>query len=123
MRKHDNPEEREQKLVVAYIRRAYPKALFTCSPAGFKMPKLLSIMFAKWAYAMGYRKGVSDLIIFEARKGCHGLFIEMKSATGRPTDEQKVFLDMVGARGYANKVCKSFEEAITLLDWYMGGVS
>ena len=75
------------------------------------------------AYQMkrqGVKAGVPDLCIPVARKGFHGLYIEMKRADGgRPTAEQRGWLRLLVDNGYCAEVCHGAEEAIALIDGYM----
>lgn len=59
----------------------------------------------------GTRKGVPDLFLPWASSGFHGLFIEMKSPTGRMSKEQKWWREKLIEAGYAHIVPRSFEEA------------
>src|SRR6478752_1756860 len=55
-------------------------------------------------------KGVSDLIGF--RKGdCRALYLEVKDGTGRPTKEQRAFLEAMRKRGAIAASVRSVEEA------------
>lgn len=76
---------------------------------------------AKNLKRQGVKAGVPDLFFPVAKRGYHGLFIEMKSETGRPTDKQREWLDLLNAKGYKAVVCHGFDEAKERLDWYMGG--
>lgn len=121
-KKNSHPEHTEQKLLVAYIRRAYPKILFTSSVAGVHLSgsKLQQMLTWKRLKDAGYRKGTPDLMIFEPRGNCHGLFIEMKALKkGVVSDEQKEFQRLANQRGYTHIVCKGFDEAKRVLDIYL----
>lgn len=54
---------------------------------------------------MGVKKGVSDLFFPRANNKYHGLFIEVKTLAGRPTVEQKSFIDQVNEDGYLGLFC------------------
>ncbi|MCM1275472.1 MAG: VRR-NUC domain-containing protein [Lachnospiraceae bacterium] len=60
---------------------------------------------------MGVKPGVPDLFLPVPRGKYHGLFIELKSASGRPTDNQKEWLGQLSALGYAACICFGCEEA------------
>lgn len=68
---------------------------------------------------MGVKSGVSDVFLPCARGGYHGLWIEMKSQTGRATANQREFLDAMEKAGYMGEVCYGCEEAITLIKKYL----
>jgi hypothetical protein len=65
--------------------------------------------------AEGTQRGVADLFLsvpslsIEAKE-IHGLYIEMKNATGRQTAEQAEFQKQVQKWGYQYRICRSLEE-------------
>ena len=67
----------------------------------------------------GLKKGVPDLFLPVAKGEYHGLFIEMKSETGRLGDEQHDYLNYLTKQGYLCGVCRSFEEAQALIMDYL----
>jgi hypothetical protein len=69
--------------------------------------------------AEGLRPGVSDLFLPVARKNKHGIFIEMKTTKGQPTENQLQFMAGVEKEGYLTAVCKGADAAIDLLEWYL----
>lgn len=71
--------------------------------------------------AEGVRKGVPDIFCAMPQGPFHGLWIEMKSATGRVSDEQTTWLDESRAMGYAGAVCRSADEAFNLWRTYNDG--
>jgi len=60
---------------------------------------------------MGVKSGVPDLFLPVPRGKYHGLFIELKSANGRPTEHQREWLSRLSALGYAACICFGCEEA------------
>ena len=70
--------------------------------------------------AEGLRPGVSDLFLPAAHKGFHGLFIELKTHKGTPSDNQLEFIANVSKQGYYAIVCYGASEAIDILEWYVG---
>ena len=70
----------------------------------------------------GVRAGVSDLFLPVARRGKHGLWIEMKAGKNRPTTAQLEWMADMKTQGYGVSVCYSCEEAQgVLLDYLNGG--
>ena len=69
---------------------------------------------------MGVLKGASDLFMAYPVGGFHGLFIEVKSKTGRPTAEQKAFIDRMRAVGYRAEICYGADEVINTMKSYLG---
>ena len=70
---------------------------------------------------MGLRKGFPDLFVTCARLGYHGLFVEMKSKRGKPTEDQLIWLRRLTDEGYACAICYSADDAIRKIKKYMGG--
>lgn len=61
----------------------------------------------------GLRKGFPDLFIPAARKGYHGLFIELKrDRNSMPTAEQMEWIGKLNANGYYATVCYGATAAI-----------
>ena len=73
---------------------------------------------------MGILKGASDIFMAWPSKGYHGMFIEVKSKTGRLTPEQKEFLKRMGIKGYFVEVCYGAEQIIDTMKYYLqNGIS
>jgi hypothetical protein len=64
----------------------------------------------------GLRPGAFDLFLCHpSPAGAHGLWIEMKTPSGRLSDEQRAFASAAEARGYRTVVCRSlvdFQRAV-----------
>ncbi len=69
--------------------------------------------------AEGVLKGVSDIFLPCARNGNHGMFIEMKTATGRMSPEQTAFQSAMRDAGYHAITCHSWEEAAAEIVKYL----
>ena len=109
-------ESLAQEVVVTFLHRQYPQALFTGGLAGER----LSMSAAVRRKRMGYRAGTPDLIVWEARKGSSGLAIEMKAPQGGSVSkEQKAFLEALRARNWHTAVCHGSREAIEVIRSYM----
>lgn len=66
--------------------------------------------------AMGTKAGFPDLFLPVARGAWHGLFVEMKTETGRQSPLQRAWEEAVEAQGYRYEICRSaerFEEVVT----------
>jgi len=64
--------------------------------------------------------GVCDLFLPVARKGYHGLYIEMKKVKGgRVSQSQKDFIRGVQEQGYCAHVCLGHADAIETIESYM----
>lgn len=68
---------------------------------------------------MGVLKGASDLFMAWPCGGFHGLFIEVKSKIGRPSAEQKAFLQRMKDVGYRAEICYGAEEVISTMKDYL----
>ncbi len=68
---------------------------------------------------MGVLKGVSDLFIAWPNGVYHGLFIEVKSKTGKVTPEQIAFTNRMKLKGYFACVCFGVDEIIKTITWYL----
>ena len=70
--------------------------------------------------AMGVKAGVPDLFLPVPRGGYHGLFVEMKRTKGgRVSREQQAWLEALRFRGYAAAVCRGWEVAARVIEWYI----
>lgn len=67
----------------------------------------------------GVKPGVPDLCLPVARKGKHGLYIEMKRQKGGVLSEcQKKWLAKLAEQGYEIAVCHGLDEAIKVVEDY-----
>ena len=101
-------EQRQQEALVTYIQLQY-KGTRYCASLGGQYQR----------YQSQRNKAFPDLQICEARKTYHGLFIELKTKTGRITKEQQQWLDDLNERGYYAICCKGLESAMEIIDWYL----
>lgn len=69
--------------------------------------------------AMGMQTGFPDLFLAVPSRGMHGLFIEMKSATGRLEPSQREMLALLSEQGYATAVCRSLDDFQHVTDSYL----
>lgn len=111
-----NKSEREiQCEVVRYLRSRNPRILFSATVGGVHC----SAFTRGKMVASGYEKGIPDLIIYEPRKGFHGLCIEFKSTKGRVSEWQSQWLAELSARDYYTAVERSAQSAIRLIRDYL----
>lgn len=68
---------------------------------------------------MGVRRGVPDLFLPVPRGPYHGLWIEMKTESGRTTGDQDWWGERLLGQGYMWEVCHGWESAVRVLAWYM----
>lgn len=67
----------------------------------------------------GVKAGVPDLCLPAAKGKYHGLYLEMKTETGRPTAEQKWWGEQLVRQGYMWEVCYGWQSAVRTLEWYL----
>jgi hypothetical protein len=68
---------------------------------------------------MGVRAGVSDLLLAYPNVDSHGLWIEIKSEGGKLTENQKEFLNAMGAINYKYAICDKFESFVETISNYL----
>lgn len=105
------PEDDLAILVADFLRAAAPHLVWSHIPNGGKRNVREAVRFKR----MGVLPGFADLIfVWDMR--CW--FIELKSATGSQTTDQRGFEGMVKAEGCKYEVCRSLDEvAETLVAW------
>lgn len=70
---------------------------------------------------MGLRKGFPDLFIPAARRGFHGLFIELKrDKQSKVSKAQREWIEYLNGAGYLAAICYGAEEAIAEISGYFG---
>lgn len=69
--------------------------------------------------AMGVKRGAPDLCLPVARDRYHGLYIELKTETGRTSEAQKWWGEKLLEQGYMFEVCHGWESAVGVLEWYL----
>ena len=69
--------------------------------------------------AQGVKAGVPDLCLPVARGQYHGLYLEMKTETGRLSRPQAWWGSSLANQGYAWNVCRGWQQAVEALEWYL----
>jgi hypothetical protein len=123
VKRRAKPRELERPHQVALIkwvrsvRDTYPvlKLLYAVPNGGDR-----NLRVARKLKAEGVLAGVADLCLPAARRGYHGLYLEMKSKEGVTTEEQKEFLRGVSGEGYCAVIAQGVDEARDALGWYIG---
>lgn len=119
-----------QKQVAIYIRMQYPDVIFhsdfgsgaRLSPWQARMQKMQN----------GGRRAWPDMMIAEPIGSYHGLFIELKREGARLKKqngewasshiaEQNIMLNELSNKGYKAEFAIGFEQALDLIDDYLGG--
>ena len=98
---------------------AYRKdlALLFAVPNGGTRNKIEAVNLKR----QGVKPGVPDMFLPVARRGYHGLFIELKTETGRTSKNQDAWIADLNAQGYFCPVCHGFDSAVRVIEWYMEG--
>lgn len=68
---------------------------------------------------IGLKAGVPDLCLPIARKGFHGLYIEVKAIDGRTSPKQQEWIDKLNEQGYKAVVCYGADAAIEVIADYL----
>ncbi len=124
-KKRDNEESRAQCAVIVWwhhMHRTFgvPETLLFAIPNG----GWRSVVTASILKREGLRSGACDLFLSVPRGQLHGCYIEMKTAKGVVSDEQRNFMYAANDNGYAVNVCRKAEEAMAVITRYLnGGVS
>jgi hypothetical protein len=74
---------------------------------------------ANYLKAEGMRPGVADLMLPVPRGKYHGAFFELKTLTGKLSENQEQFICRVEEQGYFAPVCWSADDTIDNLQWYL----
>ena len=105
--------------------RKYPELkLLNASLNGVKLTSKVAGARAKQG---GMKKGFPDLFLPVARKGFHGLFIELKRdenkilniKKGVVSKEQHDWIDELNKQGYLAVVCYGFDSAVCVIAEYL----
>lgn len=108
----------EQQHVVDWMATHLPTILRSSNPAGVE----LDPGTANRLMCTGYVAGLPDLLIFQQRRGKAGLFIEMKREVGyKKNPIQEEFVRRLNEEGYSAHICKGFNAAVRILEWYFEG--
>jgi len=119
-KKRKNEESAAQCEVIkwwATACKAYdiPEILLFSIPNGGRRDPLAMIFLKR----EGLRNGVPDLFLSVPRGHWHGLYVEMKTATGRVRDEQHEFIESARVNNYVAFVCRSAEDAKAIIERYL----
>ncbi len=69
--------------------------------------------------AEGVKAGIPDLFLPVARRGAHGLYLELKVGSNKPSNEQVKVMGQLEEAGYLCRVCYGAEAARLHLVWYL----
>jgi ketopantoate reductase len=106
----DNPEEQLQAAIVQHLKLLAPKnVIWFAVPNGIPTSKRTGARFK----AQGVVAGIADLcfVLADGRAA----FMELKSAKGRLSSEQKAFADRCAAMGVEHVVSANIDQALSVL--------
>ena len=114
-------ESDHQKALITWARLSigkYPELKYLYAiPNGGKR----SIVTATRLKAEGAKAGVSDLHLPVPRGGYHGLWIEMKTETGKLSDAQREWLEGMESLGHMAVVARGWDLARAVIINYLKG--
>lgn len=70
---------------------------------------------------MGVKAGVPDLCLPSPKGKYHGLYIELKTITGKATEPQKWWQSQLTEQGYLSLICYGWQMATDCLTRYLEG--
>lgn len=119
--KRNHAESRLQQACVKWFRYSYPKHLIFSIPNGGARSRIEAAIMK----GEGVTAGIPDLFIAAPRisdykeADYHGLFIELKSDTGKLSPVQREVVIWLSVSGYQVSVCRSVEEFIKVVNEYL----
>jgi hypothetical protein len=116
-----NQEHLEQVALINWFRLQYPflKGCLWAVPNG----GVRNIGTAIKLKREGVISGVADLFLMCPRGLKHGLFIELKSKTGKASPNQLEFQKLAQKMGYEAEICYGFMQAKNLIINYLSNNS
>ena len=110
-------EHTEQVKLVQRVRAFYPDIIIASIPNGGDRTASERVRL----HSEGVLAGMPDLCVLEACGGFHGLFVEMKTATGQQSKEQKALQLQLNNSGYLCTVARSAAEGFEIIKEYLNG--
>jgi hypothetical protein len=110
-------EARLQNLCLMWLNRYYreQERWFHSIPNGEKRDPITAARLK----ATGVKSGVADTFLPEPRGIYHGLYIELKTLTGRLSEKQREFIAAMRQRGYCVVVLDTLEAFQALISEYL----
>jgi hypothetical protein len=108
-------EHNLQVSCITWFHCQYPQHIIYAIPNGGQR----NVIIAAKMKAEGVLSGVPDLHIPLARKGYHGLYIEMKAGKNKTTERQNAVIRKLEKEGYKCNVCYSFDEFVNTINDYI----
>jgi hypothetical protein len=124
-KKHNNriipSEHTQQSLLIEWsqlVEKQYPelRLLYAVPNGGLRSARTAAALKRE-----GMKAGVPDLVLPVARRHWHSLYLELKAGSGRLSENQKRWIDLLSEQGNLAAVAYSFEEAKGILVDYLEG--
>lgn len=116
-RRRKDVEHTEQVKLVQRVRAFYPDVIIAAIPNGGDRTASERVRL----HGEGVLAGMPDLCVLEACAGFAGLFVEMKTATGTQSREQRAMQESLNARGYLCVVARSAAQGFEIIKEYLDG--
>lgn len=97
------------------VRQVYPELALLFHIPNERPDKVQASILKK----MGVKRGVPDLCLPVPAGKYHGLFLEMKTPSGRASNDQLWWQEHLQANGYASHICHGWKDATEVLIWYL----
>lgn len=116
-------EDIEQQMVIRWSQQATIRGKYPELKLLYHVPneRKCSAQEGTRLKRMGVKPGVPDLCLPVARGNAHGLYIEMKTKTGKLSDTQRWWQSELNGQDYLSTVCYGWEQAIKVLTDYLEG--
>ncbi len=117
MSEHDDQVALFQWREFAMIQQPELALLFAIPNGGLRNKAVAAQLKAE-----GVEAGVPDMCLPVPRGRYHGLFLELKTESGRVSKEQKWWITQLKVRGYRVEVCRGWGKAVNALNEYLAPV-
>lgn len=121
------PTEQEEQLAffqrVMSLQTRYPVLTFVFHVGNGAFLGANRARYGRLLLNLGVRNGVPDIVCPAARRGYHGLWIELKRLRYSPSDvkpEQRDYHEFLRSEGYLVNVCAGWVDAWNVLAAYLG---
>ncbi len=123
----NNTETNLHIRIAYYIKHNYPDVIFTSESSGIKLTIGQAVTLKK----MRSGRALPDLMLFEARRGYGGMFLEIKREgtaiykrngeikRDKHLQEQEEVLSRLTDKGYFAKFVVGYDNAVALIDYYL----
>ena len=81
--------------------------------------KAVSKSIKVYMKAEGLKAGIPDLMLPFSASGYHGLFIELKTKTGKTQPNQKEWCEKLAKEGYRTEICFGWDSAREVIEKYI----